>query len=72
MVNICTTINNIEASSYGELEIGKARLVVEAQFQKGDAPSSTNVDSSSIGNLVQQEMFMNWVKLQAKQVIVLR
>jgi hypothetical protein len=34
MVNICTIVNNIEASSYGELEAGKVRLVVEAQLKR--------------------------------------
>jgi hypothetical protein len=31
MANICTTVNNIEVSSYGELKARKARLVIEAQ-----------------------------------------
>jgi hypothetical protein len=43
MANICTTINNIEVSSYGELEAGEVQFVVQAQFLKGDSPSPTNV-----------------------------
>jgi hypothetical protein len=43
MANICTIVNNIEASSYGELEAKEARFVIDTQPQKGDAPSPTNV-----------------------------
>jgi hypothetical protein len=47
MANICTTINNIEVSSYGELEPREVWLAIEAQPQKGDAHSPTNVVASS-------------------------
>jgi len=47
MVNICITINNIEALSYGELKAGEVWLVIEVQPQKGDASSPTNVVVSS-------------------------
>jgi hypothetical protein len=58
MANICITINNIEASSYGELKAREVWLVVEAQPQTGDAPSPTNIvvssstsKSSTMGNI---------------------
>ncbi len=47
MANICITINNIEASSYGEIKAKEVWFVIEAQPQMGDAPSPTNVVSSS-------------------------
>jgi hypothetical protein len=50
MVNICTIVNNIEASSYAGLEVGEVRLTIKAQLPKGDALSRTNVVAfSSIG-----------------------
>ncbi len=50
MVNICTIVNNIKYSNYGELEAREIWLVVEAQPQNGDALSLTNVVVfSSIG-----------------------
>jgi hypothetical protein len=36
MATICTIVNNIEVSSYGELEAREVGLVIQAQLQKGD------------------------------------
>ncbi len=72
MVNICTTVNNIEDSSYGELEARKTWLVVEAQPQKGDTPSLTNiVASSSIGRFGTTRNVHELGQVQVKQLAVL-
>jgi hypothetical protein len=73
MVNICTIVNNIKYSSYGELEPREIWLVVEAQPQNGDALSPTNVVVfSSIGRSGTIGSVHELGQMQVKQLVALQ